>query len=101
MLKRMIAAPTRTMVSVWPTPRNSPNQGGFGERALAAHNRRDRNHVVGISGMAHAEKKSQNEDGKSGNHRQPATSHAAVAAGTTQNSRERPAKRAFLASKSI
>jgi hypothetical protein len=49
--------------------------------------------------MAHAKKESQNEDSKSGDHRQPATGHAVAAAGNTQNSRERPAKRAFLTNK--
>jgi hypothetical protein len=46
--------------------------------------------------MAHAKKESQDEDGKSSDHRQPARSHAAAAAGSNQDSRERPGKRAIL-----
>jgi DNA-binding PadR family transcriptional regulator len=46
--------------------------------------------------MAHAKKESQNENSKSADHEQPASSHVAAVAGNSQNSRERLGKRAFL-----
>ena len=56
------------MVMVWPKPQSAPMSAGFGKGALAAHDGGDRDDVVGVRGMAHAEKEPDHQNGESADH---------------------------------
>src|SRR5579862_1681323 len=44
------------------------NDGGMLHRSMARNDRRDRDHVIGVGGMAHAEKEAESDDGKKADH---------------------------------
>ena len=61
--KRMMAEPTARIVSVWPSPQETPMRAAWRSRAaLAADDGGDGDDVVGIGGVTHAEEETENDD---------------------------------------
>ena len=61
-LKTMIAAPTASTVSVWPSPHTIPDATCDGKTAFAANNGRDCDYMVGIRRVPHSHQQSQQRD---------------------------------------
>ena len=67
-LNRMMAEPTTRIVSVCPSPQRAPMSSRVQHRALAADDGRHGHDVIGIGGVPHPEKKSQQHDGEQSGH---------------------------------
>jgi len=68
MVKSTIAPPTATIVNVCPTPHKPPIKRADRDGGLAGDDRADRDHMIGVSGVTHAEKKAQQGEGKDRDH---------------------------------
>ena len=93
----MIADPTARIVIVWPRPQRAPDQSRMADASLAAHDRRDGDDVVRIGRVAHAEKKSERDDGEQSDHiiLRPRPQRGNVCAGVREISDIRASPRRF------
>ena len=64
----MMALPTTKMVTVWPSPQESANQGSTFQVALLANDGGNGDNVVGIGGMAHPKHESDDDNGEQPDH---------------------------------
>jgi len=70
-LKRMIAAPTTKMVSVWPTPHKAPISAALERERSRVTMVEDGDDVIRFRGMTHTQKEPDDENGQSADHRLP------------------------------